>query len=68
MSYIHAIGMKTLQKSLKNKFPTILNVSGHFRPIPATYGPHILDQQKSKKSRKITKIDILSHFSKIDIL
>jgi len=37
MSYMHAIGMKTLSQSLKNTFLTILHVSGHFRPIPVTY-------------------------------
>ena len=47
MSYIHAIGMKTLLKSLKNTFLTIFHVSGHFRPIPAT--------DRINKIHKITK-------------
>jgi len=52
MSYIHAIGMKILIKSLKNTIFKILGGSGHFRPIPATnyIGQNRKNRQKSKKN------------------
>ena len=59
MSYIHAIGMKILLKSLKNTFLDILMGSGYFRPIPATN--YIGQNRKIAKNRE--KCD----FSKIHI-
>ena len=43
--------MKTLLKSFMNTFPTIFDMSGYFRPIPATYRIN----KNPKKSRKIIK-------------
>ena len=57
MSYIHAIGMKTLLKSSKNTFLSIFQGSGHFRPIPATN--YIGQNRKNReKSPKIAKYSI----------
>ena len=60
MSYVHAIGIKTLLKSLKNTFLTIWiypATSGRFRP-------HIA----STKIQKITKNHKKFDFLRIDIL
>ena len=54
MSYIHAIGMKTLLKSLKNTFLIIFYQFGYFRPIPATI-PHESDWQNQENHQKIAK-------------
>ena len=56
MSYIHAIGMKTLLKSSKNTFLSIFQGSGHFRPIPATY--YVGQNRKNRKKFDFSKIHI----------
>ena len=80
MTYIHAIGMKTLLKSPKKTFLTISNVSGHFRPIPATYciNKNPKNHEKSSFPPKIhiigftcefeTEMMIFHDFLKIDLI
>ena len=69
MSYIHAIGMKTLLKSLKNTFLNILVCSGHFRPIPDTnqIGQNRKNRKKLQKMRFLKSRYFLYGGRKYDI-
>jgi len=60
MSYIHAISMKILLKSLKNTFLDIVGGSGHFRPISATN--YIGQNHENRKNREKCDFSIIHIF------